>query len=252
MVGLLEDAQFVLHQTYSSSRFCVQLSFVLLDFALMGRVESPQPGLRQRKKEQTRRLIAETARRLFGERGFERVTVAEIARAAEVSEQTVFNYFPTKEDLVYWRLQSFEDELLATIRDREPGEPALAAFRRFLLAERGLLGKQDPQAREELAALTRMITESPALLAREEQIFAGYSASLAALLADETGADAADLRPSVAANAMMGVHRALVQHARGRVVEGARHPQLAAEVRARAEEALALLDDGLEAYAVKG
>ena len=218
----------------------------------MGTVESPQPGLRQRKKEQTRRLIAETARRLFGERGFERVTVAEIARAAEVSEQTVFNYFPTKEDLVYWRLQSFEDELLATIRDREPGEPALAAFRRFLLAERGLLGKQDPQAREELAALTRMITESPALLAREEQIFAGYSASLAALLADETGADAADLRPSVAANAMMGVHRALVQHARGRVVEGARHPQLAAEVRARAEEALALLDDGLEAYAVKG
>jgi AcrR family transcriptional regulator len=218
----------------------------------MGRVESPQPGLRQRKKEQTRRLIAETARRLFGERGFERVTVAEIARAAEVSEQTVFNYFPTKEDLVYWRLQSFEDELLATIRDREPGEPALAAFRRFLLAERGLLGKQDPQAREELAALTRMITESPALLAREEQIFAGYSASLAALLADETGADAADLRPSVAANAMMGVHRALVHHARGRVVEGARHPQLAAEVRARAEEALALLDDGLEAYAVKG
>jgi AcrR family transcriptional regulator len=218
----------------------------------MGTVESPQPGLRQRKKEQTRRLIAETARRLFGERGFERVTVAEIARAAEVSEQTVFNYFPTKEDLVYWRLQSFEDELLATIRDREPGEPALAAFRRFLLAERGLLGKQDPQAREELAALTRMITESPALLAREEQIFAGYSASLAALLADETGADAADLRPSVAANAMMGVHRALVHHARGRVVEGARHPQLAAEVRARAEEALALLDEGLEAYAVKG
>jgi AcrR family transcriptional regulator len=170
----------------------------------MSTVESPPVGLRERKKEQTRQLIAETARRLFGERGFERVTVAEIARAAEVSEQTVFNYFPTKEDLVYWRLQSFEDELLGTIRDREPGEPALAAFRRFLLAQRGLLGKQDPQAREELAALTRMITESPALLAREEQIFAGYTASLAALLAQETGSDAADLRPSVAANAMMG------------------------------------------------
>ena len=178
--------------------------------------------------------------------------MAEIARAAEVSEQTVFNYFPTKEDLVYWRLRSFEDELLAAIRERDPGEPALVAFGRFLLAERGLLAQQDPQAREELAALTRMITESPALLAREEQILAGYAASLAALLAQETGADAADLRPSVAANAMMGVHRALVRLARRRVVEGVRHPKLAAEVRARAEEALALLEDGLEEYAIKG
>ena len=217
----------------------------------MSTAESPQLGLRERKKEQTRQLIAETARRLFGERGFERVTVAEIARAAEVSEQTVFNYFPTKEDLVYWRLQSFEDELLATIRDREPGEPALAAFRRFLLAQRGLLGKQDPQAREELAAVTRMITESPALLAREQHIFAGYTASLAALLAEESGADAADLRPAVAANAMMGIHRALVDFARRRVVEGARHPRLATEVRTRGQEALDLLAQGLGDYAIK-
>jgi AcrR family transcriptional regulator len=217
----------------------------------MNAVESPQLGLRERKKRQTRQVIAETARHLFGERGFDRVTVAEIARAAEVSEQTVFNYFPTKEDLVYWRLQSFEDELVATIREREPSESALAAFRRFLLAQRGLLGKQDPKAREELAGLTRMITESPALLAREQQIFAGYTATLAALLAEETAADAADLRPTVAANAMMGVHRALVAYARRRVVEGVRHPKLAAEVRARAEEALVLLDAGLEDYAVK-
>src|SRR5215208_3669734 len=90
------------------------------------------PGLRERKKEQTRRHIAEVARRLFGERGFERVTIAEIARTAEVSEQTVFNYFRTKEDLVYWRLGSFEEELLATIREREPGESVLAAFGRFV------------------------------------------------------------------------------------------------------------------------
>ena len=217
----------------------------------MSTVESPKLGLRERKKEQTRQLIAETARRLFSERGFERVTVAEIARTAEVSEQTVFNYFPTKEDLVYWRLQSFEDELLATIRERAPGEPALAAFRRFLLAQRGLLGKRDQAARRQLTALTRMIAESPALQAREQQIFAGYTASLAVLLADETSAHPADLRPWVAANAMMGVHRALVHHARRRVIEGMQHPRLATEVRARAEEALALLEEGLERYAVK-
>jgi AcrR family transcriptional regulator len=217
----------------------------------MAAAELPQPGLRERKKEQTRRLIAETARRLFGERGFERVTVAEIARAAEVSEQTVFNYFPTKEDLVYWRMESFEEELLATIRDREPGESVLAAFGRFVLVPRGLLAKHDAEARERLAGLTRMIVSSPALLAREQQIFAGYTEALAALIAEEAGAEAGDIQPWVAANAMMGVHRALVDHARRRVVDGARHPRLAREVRAEAERALALLEEGLGRYAIK-
>ena len=74
--------------------------------------------------------------------------MAEIARAADVSTQTVFNYFPTKEDLVYWRLESFEDELLGTIREREPGESALAAFGRFVRAPRGMLGDYDAEARE--------------------------------------------------------------------------------------------------------
>jgi AcrR family transcriptional regulator len=214
-------------------------------------VDAPHTGLRERKKQQTRQHIAETARRLFGKRGFDRVTVAEIARAAEVSEQTVFNYFPTKEDLVYWQLGAFEEELLTTIKERDPGESALAAFGRFILAQRGLLARQDPEARERLAALTRMITESPALLAREQQIFARYTDSLAALIADELGAKPGDARPWVAANAMMGAHRAVVAYARRRVVEGARHPALAREVRARAEEALALLEQGLGDYAVK-
>jgi AcrR family transcriptional regulator len=212
--------------------------------------EAP-PGLRERKKEQTRRSIAETARQLFAERGFERVTVAEVARAADVSQQTVFNYFPTKEDLVFWRLGAFEDELLASVRDREPGESALAAFRRFVLRQRGLLRSPEPEAREQLAALTRTIEESRALLAREQQIFAGYTDALAALLAQETSADAGDVEPWVAANAMMGVHRALVRHARRRVRDGARHPALAEDVQARGEQAFALLEGGLGSYAVR-
>jgi AcrR family transcriptional regulator len=205
-------------------------------------------GLRERKKEQTRQLIAETARRLFAERGFERVTVAEIARASDVSEQTVFNYFPTKEDLVYWRLQSFEEELLAAIRDRPVGEPVLEAFGRFVRQPRGMLGSPDPEQRERLAALTRTIVESPALLAREQQIYAGYTDSLAALIAGEHGGD---VEPWVAANAMMGVHRALVDYTRRRIVEGARHPRLARDVRERADRALALLERGLGGYAVR-
>jgi AcrR family transcriptional regulator len=201
--------------------------------------------LRERKKQQTRQHIAETARRLFSERSFERVTVAEVARDAEVSEQTVFNYFPTKEDLVYWRLGSFEDELLATIRDREPGESVLAAFRRFLLAQRGLMGDVTPEAREQLASITRMIGESPALQAREQQIFAGYTRSLAELVAGGDGDDG--IEPWVAANALTGVHRALIAFARRRIVEGARHPRLGREVREQAEQAFALLERGLGA-----
>jgi AcrR family transcriptional regulator len=208
-------------------------------------------GLRERKKQQTRELIAETARRLFTERGFERVSVAEIARVADVSEKTVFNYFPTKEDLVYWRLESFEEELLQTIRARAAGESVLDAFGRFVRRPRGMLGQFDPETRERLAGLTRMIVASPALLAREQQIFAGYTASLARLIAEETGAEPEAVEPWVAANALMGLHRRLIDFTRGRIVAGARHPDLAAEVLVEADRGLALLERGLGGYAVK-
>src|ERR1700733_13675694 len=93
-------------------------------------------GLRERKKQRTRQLIAETAWRLFAERGFDQVPVAEVAAAAEVSEATVFNYFPTKEDLVFNRMETFEQELVGAIRDRQPGESIVQAFGRFVLVAR--------------------------------------------------------------------------------------------------------------------
>jgi AcrR family transcriptional regulator len=208
-------------------------------------------GLRERKKERTRGLIAETARRLFVERGFERVTVAEVARAAEVSEKTVFNYFPSKEDLVFWRLASFEDELLDAIRTRAPGESVLAGFGRFVLQRRGLLADQEAAARAALLGVTRMIAESPALLEREQQIFQRYTRSLAELIARELAAEPDDLEPWVTANALMGVHRALVDHARARLLDDARNPDLATDVLEKGARALAALEEGLGTYAVK-
>jgi AcrR family transcriptional regulator len=208
-------------------------------------------GLRERKKQQTRQLIADTARRLFAKRGFEGVTVAEVARAADVAEATVFNYFPTKEDLFYSGLEAFEEALLSAIREREAGESVLAAFGRFVLEPRGLLAAKDPDAIERLAAITRVITDSPALLAREQQIFTGYTASLAALIADETRAHADAIEPWVVANALMGVHQALVDYTRRQIVAGTRNPRLARQVRAQAKQALAALERGLGDYAVK-
>jgi AcrR family transcriptional regulator len=212
---------------------------------------SQEGGLRERKKQQTRQLISDTARRLFAERSFDEVTVAEVARAADVSEATVFNYFPTKEDLFYGQLEAFEEALLSSIRDREPGESALSAFARFVLTPRGLLNAKDPGAIEQLAQITRVVSESPALLAREQRIFAGYTDSLARLLAEDTGARPGDIEPWVAANAMMGVHRALVDHSRRQILAGVRNPKLARDVRAQGRRALSALERGLAAYAIK-
>src|SRR5262249_35984115 len=128
-----------------------------------------QAGLRERKKERTRQLIRDTAVRLFMERGFEQVTVGEIARDADVSEATVFNYFPTKEDLVYGQMERFEQKLLDAVRNRPPGQSALAAYARFIFSIRGLISEQ--QGPEQVAAWARLILDSPALVSREHEIF---------------------------------------------------------------------------------
>ena len=214
-----------------------------------------EAGLRERKKQQTRQLIADTARRLFAERGFEAVTVAEVARAANVAEKTVFNYFPTKEELFYSRLEAFEEELLEAVRERARGESILAAVRSFLMGQGGVLAMSsragDEEATEQLRTVTRVITESPALLARERQVFAQYAEALARLIADETGARAGAIEPQVAANALLGAHRALIDYVRARALAGASASQVAREVRARAKRAFELLEEGLGDYGIR-
>jgi AcrR family transcriptional regulator len=209
-------------------------------------------GRRERKKLQTRQLLADTARRLFAERGFEQVSVAEVAREADVAEATVFNYFPSKEDLVFSGLERFEDDLLAAIRDRPGGETILQAFGRFVLQPRGFLAARDQQAAERLLEISGMIAQSPALRAREQQIFARYTISLTQLIADETGAAADDPRPAVAASALIGVHRALIDQVRRHILSGDDDlPRLARSTRTSGRKALALLEQGLGAYGIR-
>jgi AcrR family transcriptional regulator len=211
-------------------------------------------GLREMKKEQTRQLIADTAWRLFADRGFDQVSVAEVAREAQVAVATVFNYFPSKEDLFYGRLEAFGTRLTDAISAREPGEPVLAAFRRSLLADGGLLAQVeagDPQALARLRTINRVIAASPTLLARQQEAITHNADSLAALLAAETRAPADDLRPQVAANALMGVQRALTDYVRRRILADDELARLAADVRKLSTEAFALLEHGLPDYAAK-
>jgi AcrR family transcriptional regulator len=206
-------------------------------------------GLRERKKHKTRQLIAETARMLFAERGFEAVSVAEIARAADVSQATVFNYFPTKEDLVYQGMEAFEEQLLRAVSDRPGGMGALEAFGRFALTPRGLLADDDAAGDTALVAVSRMIAASPSLLARERQILTHYADSLAAVLAEETSAGPDDLTPHVVAATLIGLHRSLIDYVRRRLAhDHVDTGQLAREVRTEGEKALRLLGQGLDGY----
>jgi len=203
-------------------------------------------GLRARKKEQTRLVIAEAARRLFAERGFETVTVAEVARAADVSEGTVFNYFPTKEDLFYSGMESFEASLVEAVRDRPVGESVLEAFERFVVDQsRGLAERA-----EVIEAAVQMVNSSPRLRAREREVVARYTDSLAQLLAEETSSDG--IEPVVVANALMGAQRALVDDVRTQISNGLRGAKLTARAKVEARRGFERLEHGLADYDVKG
>ena len=208
-----------------------------------------QPGLRERKKQQTRQLIFESARRLFAERGFDAVTVAEIARAADVSEVTVFNYFPNKEDLFYGGMQFFEEQLLEAVRTRPRGESAIKALRRRLLDSAAEL-----RSKERIEAILKAaatVSGSTSLVSREREIVERYTRRLADLLAEETRADPGDVEALAAAAALIGAHRAIVDYVRGRVVAGRRGDVLVEDARSATRRAFTRLERGLSGYALK-
>jgi AcrR family transcriptional regulator len=210
---------------------------------------APELGLRERKKQRTRGLIFETAARLFAERGFDAVTVAEVARAADVSEVTVFNYFGSKEGLFFGGMEFFEERLLSAVRERAPGESVLAAFRRPVLD--GFDGLAADERAAVIALVARLISGSPALRVRELEIVGRYTRQLADLLSQDEGASAATVEAAVVANALMGAHRALVEYVRGRVLAGRRGRPLAAEARSQAVRAFSRLESGLASYAIR-
>jgi AcrR family transcriptional regulator len=208
----------------------------------------PQGGLRERKKQRTRELIATAALELFLERGFDAVTIADVARRADVDVKTIYNYFESKADLFYHRLEELQESLLTGIREREAGESVLAAFSRFLLDSPGYLG--DERATARLRAITEMIVGSPTLLAYEDRVYAGFALALADLLAKETSAKPGDAEPAVVAYALIGLHRALVAYVRVGTLAGTPNASLARSVRAQARKALARLEEGLGNYGV--
>ncbi|RBY97408.1 TetR/AcrR family transcriptional regulator [Blastococcus sp. TF02-8] len=204
-------------------------------------------GIRERRRQQTRVRIVDAATELFAERGFDAVSVVEIAQRAGVVEKTVFNHFPVKEGLVFDADPPMRAALLDAVRRRPAGESVAAAAGSFVVAAVSLLGT--PEAAEGVAQMARVIRGSRTLLTREREILGELTDSLAALIAKETGARPGQIEPWLAAHAVLGLYASLLELARDRVLDGVSGPELAAELRRQGRRGLALLQFGLAGYA---
>ncbi|MFI8326773.1 TetR/AcrR family transcriptional regulator [Streptomyces sp. NPDC085529] len=146
---------------------------------------SEPTGLRDRKKERTRDAIGDAAVTLFLERGFDGVSVNEIAAAAEVSKPTLFRYFPSKEDLILHRFADHQGEAARVVRDRAPDVGPVTALHRHFRAG---LDRFDPVTglndHPEVVAFHRLVFATPSLAARLTQYQLEDEEALADALGD--------------------------------------------------------------------
>jgi AcrR family transcriptional regulator len=200
-------------------------------------------GLRERKKLRTRAAISTAAIELFLERGFDAVGVAEVAKAAEVSKRTLFAYFPSKEDLVLHRFADHETDAADVVRARRPGQGPLAALREAFL--RGLderepvTGLCDEPA---VVAVFRLVTGTPALVARLVAFTSAGESALAEALA-EAGVPARDA--GLAAAQIAAVRRLLATANMDAVAAGVPAARRLPESVEAAERAFTLLSSGV-------
>ncbi|MFD7992607.1 TetR family transcriptional regulator [Streptomyces mexicanus] len=194
-------------------------------------------GLRERKKEQTRQRIAAVAARMFAERGFDEVTVNEIAEAAEVAKATLFAYFPTKESLALDGVGG--DDLAGIVARRPAGQTVLAALRAHC---RAVAAGPTPDADlDALLARVRVIQGSPALQNAANGLLYRQRQALAQVLTDEYGPTAAALMAAQIAASLLTLQETYFQR-----LLGGMSAQDAGRALARdAELAFDLLEHGL-------
>ncbi|HSR22269.1 MAG TPA: TetR family transcriptional regulator [Candidatus Eisenbacteria bacterium] len=190
-----------------------------------------RPGLRERKKRETRRRISDVATGLFAVHGFDRVTVAEIAAAADVSKMTVFNYFPRKEDILFDRDEEAVELLSEAIRGRPPDVSPLRAVRLLLL---DLMSRRHPLSglRDGAQPFWRIVTGSQALQARAREGASELEALAGRLFAEAAGTGPDDPQARLQAALAVTAWRVVYLEAARRLMAGetadAVHPGLAA------------------------
>jgi AcrR family transcriptional regulator len=207
-------------------------------------------GLRERKKRQTRQRISGVAIGLFVAHGFDNVTIAEVAAAAEVSVNTVYNYFQAKEDLVLPPEEASPQRLADIVRERRPGQSAadavLARLRREVRGRERGLGLSEGFGR-----VLEMMRAAPTLTARLEQLAHQMTAELADQLAQETGATAGDPLPRAVAWQLGSLHSMVLSEIGRRTAAGQRPGVIAAKVLELIDAVEELMGKRLLGYAVR-
>ncbi|MGV9911612.1 TetR/AcrR family transcriptional regulator [Streptomyces tendae] len=208
-------------------------------------------GLRERKKRQTRQYISDVATGLFLERGFEAVTVAEVADAANVSVNTVYNYFPAKEDLFLDRSKGVVDRLSRWVRGRRDGESAAYAVLRELRDE---VESVSPRVglMDGYAAFMKVVHESPALRSRMWAIGQEVLVNLEETLREETGAPAEDALPGLMAGQINWLHGTVMVEIGHRMVAGGKPSEVSRDTLLLLDEMEDLLSEKVLNYAVRG
>jgi len=206
-------------------------------------------GLRARKKRAARGAIAATARRLFADRGYDAVTVAEVAAAANVSEKTVFNHFPTKEDLAFAGREEGIAQLVKAIAERSPGTPVLDVFRVLTTT---VIDDFIAAGDDDLLAVAKILRGSRTL---QERLTVGWESgagAVTAAIAATSGDAGDDLVPAIVARTLWWTHRSIFLRALNGLLAEEDPAQLAARLQASADRAYDQLAGGLEAYGAGG
>lgn len=140
-------------------------------------------GLREIKKAKTRKHISDIARDLFIEKGYEDVTIVEIAAKAEVAVTTLFNYFPTKESLIFDLEDELDIEILSAVRNRKKDQSILEALHQYFLASKLF----NPPNKKTSMGFAKLIRSSPELSSYLRSLWGRYENTLTKEIQSESG-----------------------------------------------------------------
>jgi AcrR family transcriptional regulator len=185
-----------------------------------------RPGLRERKKQQTRETIERVALRLFAEQGYEQTTLAQIAEAADISPRTIFSYFESKEDILFCLEPAYIERAKELLESRPAGATTVDALREFIASF--------PEPDEQTLLRKRVVAAHPELRFKMRAHLAELEPVLAASIAVDLGADPDDVRPPLIAASMI----AAFETARDRLEAEADEPDH--------ERAMGVIDQVLE------